>query len=370
LAARWSGSSWALQSTPNPAPLPVSASYADVSCGSASQCLAVGHDEQSDVTLHHVWNGSTWEAIKSPALAGSASAVSCDSATSCMVLGADSEGDPRIEKIGVLVGQWGRFWTKEPPTPEGGTDPKLNDVSCTSSSACTAVGSYYNGTKRVNLALRWNGSTWSIQTTPNPEVGAPELLSVSCDSATSCMAVGKRAALSVTFAMRWDGSTWAITSTPSPPVLSESALREVSCASASSCVAVGAYKDSTTNNQWRLLTQRWNGSSWSTLTNPSPAGAVGSVELSGISCTASNACTAVGEYVSQLQGSKATEVKTLVQVWNGAEWTTQTSPNPEGRKISSFAGVSCTASNACAAVGRGIAAHDTPESFTLAARYD
>ena len=38
---------------------------------------------------------------------------------------------------------------------------------------------------------RWNGTTWTIQPTPNPK-GAhfSELKSVSCDSPTVCTAVG------------------------------------------------------------------------------------------------------------------------------------------------------------------------------------
>ncbi len=43
------------------------------------------------------------------------------------------------------------------PNPAGGSNSILNGVSCTSASACTAVGNYSNGTATVTLAERWNG---------------------------------------------------------------------------------------------------------------------------------------------------------------------------------------------------------------------
>ena len=42
-------------------------------------------------------------------------------------------------------------------------------VSCTSATACTAVG-YYATTSGASAALaeRWNGTAWAVQPTPNP----------------------------------------------------------------------------------------------------------------------------------------------------------------------------------------------------------
>ncbi|MEA2314573.1 MAG: hypothetical protein QOI03_1265, partial [Solirubrobacteraceae bacterium] len=45
----------------------------------------------------------------------------------------------------------------------------LSGVSCTTASACTAVGYYVNSAgTRLTLAERWNGTSWATQTTPNP----------------------------------------------------------------------------------------------------------------------------------------------------------------------------------------------------------
>jgi hypothetical protein len=81
-------------------------------------------------------------------------------------------------------------------------------VSCTSATACTAAGFYSNATTTVTLAERWNGTTWSIQTTPNPTGGSGSTLDgVSCASAKACTAVGgyNNGTTGVTLAERWNG---------------------------------------------------------------------------------------------------------------------------------------------------------------------
>src|SRR5205814_9194602 len=75
------------------------------------------------------------------------------------------------------------------PIPAGAGSSILSSESCASATACTAVGGYVTGngfsTVQYTLAERWNGSTWSFQTMPNP-VGAVNsyLNAVSCPSAT------------------------------------------------------------------------------------------------------------------------------------------------------------------------------------------
>jgi hypothetical protein len=72
----------------------------------------------------------------------------------------------------------------------------IAEVSCTSSTACTAVGSgFYDGA----LAERWDGSRWSPQTVGDSS-GA--LTSVSCSTATRCTAVGQGDGL---IAAQWSG---------------------------------------------------------------------------------------------------------------------------------------------------------------------
>ena len=133
------------------------------------------------------------------------------------------------------------------PQSDRGAGSRLQGVSCTSATACTAVGSYYNSAgERVTLAERWNGTGWKIQSTPNPTGGQHNSLQgISCTSATACTAVGNyvnSAGKLVTLAERWNGTAWTVQSTPNPSGAGGSYLKGVSCTSATACTAVG-YSD-------------------------------------------------------------------------------------------------------------------------------
>jgi hypothetical protein len=63
-------------------------------------------------------------------------------------------------------------------------------VSCSAGTACTAVGAYLSSANKwFTLAEHWNGSEWTIQSTPTSE---ESVLSggVSCPVTASCAAVG------------------------------------------------------------------------------------------------------------------------------------------------------------------------------------
>src|ERR1700728_3492474 len=78
-------------------------------------------------------------------------------------------------------------WTiQATPTPTDGGNGQLLAVSCTSAASCTAVGNYTSDSGPVTLAEYWDGSTWTVQSTPNPSGADFNILfGVSCTSATS-----------------------------------------------------------------------------------------------------------------------------------------------------------------------------------------
>jgi hypothetical protein len=222
-------------------------------------------------------------------------------------------------------------------------------VSCTSSTACTAVGQYVNSSGvKVPLAERWNGKEWSLQTPAAPS-GATEsqLLQVACISSAVCISAGESknsSGVLVTLAERWNGSEWSIQPTPNPSGAKESILNGVSCTSSTECTAVGHYVNS--SGVRVTLAERWNGTEWSIQSTPNPSGAKESVLRGALSCTSATECTAAGNYTD----SAGTEV-TLVEFWNGKEWAIKTTPNPSGAKSSRLRGLSCTSSIACVGVG-------------------
>ena len=57
------------------------------------------------------------------------------------------------------------------------------------------------------MAERWNGTAWAMQSIPNPN-GSGQLNGVSCTSASACTAVGYYGGY-VTLAERWNGTVRA-----------------------------------------------------------------------------------------------------------------------------------------------------------------
>ena len=119
-------------------------------------------------------------------------------------------------------------------------------MSCTSRTDCVAVGDYAHrragGT--LPLAEQWNGVSWAIQQTPTPAGEKDsELDGISCTTATACTAVGSftnRARTRATLAERWNAVTWAIQHTPTLARGDDSWLNRVSCTTPTACTAVGS----------------------------------------------------------------------------------------------------------------------------------
>ncbi len=291
LAERWNGSHWKVEPTPNPAGA-WGSTLSGVSCASAGACTAVGSFATSDGdgALAENWNGKKWTVEPTPTVPeGFLSAVSCISPTACTAVGMH---DLSTFGVGTLAETWnGTKWTVEPtPTvPEG----SLSAVSCVSRIACAAVGSGGSGNGGT-LAEIWNGTKWTVEPSPSP--GGPHgtsLSGVSCISATDCTVVGSYATgllyQGFTLAELWNGTSWTVESTPNPAVAhgENSVLSDVSCTSATACTAVGYYYNSVLSAF--PLAEIWNGTSWTIEPTPNPAGKMGAV-----SCAAAGVCTAVG----------------------------------------------------------------------------
>ncbi|MGH2854256.1 MAG: hypothetical protein ACRDLF_08715 [Solirubrobacteraceae bacterium] len=345
--------SWSLQEPP--APTGARASYLfGVSCASSTECTAVGSFRNSSETgmpLAEQWNGTTWSPQEPSTPTGTEVSalkdVSCTSSTKCIAVGYFVTSSAITMP---LAEQWnGTTWSsQEPPAPTGNKESYLNGVSCTSSTECIAVGSFVNSSNtEVPLAEKWNGTSWSSQEPPTP-TGAKSspLDGVSCTSSTECTAVGLFLNGSDTFvplAEKWNGTTWSSQEPPTPTGATYSNLGGVSCTSSTECTAVGIFKNSSGTNV--PLAEKWNGTTWSLQEPPTPTGAKESL-LGDVSCTSSTACIAVGAFVN----SSGKEVP-LAEEWNGTTWSLQGLPAPTGAKESHLNGVSCTSSTECTAIG-------------------
>jgi hypothetical protein len=333
--------------------------------------MAVGYaidDAGVERTLAEAWDGSRWTARPTPNPAGAVLSallgVSCPQEDACIAVGMYVNGSGQIL---ALAESWeGTSWTiQNAPIPLGAAGAELAGVSCRSPNACTAVGAYGDGSgATLTLAEAWDGSDWSVEATPNPSgAQGSVLVGVSCVSTDACVAAGSygdSSGTSLTLAESRDGSTWSIESTPNPTGSGGSELDDVSCATATACTAVGRAVSNSGTVQG--LAERRNGPHWSLQTVQSPAGAT-RAGLFGVSCPSVTACTAVGEYAgSSGPGS------TLAESWDGSTWTIRATPNPARGPDSGLSGVSCPSTSACAGVG----SHQSRvgQTYTLGERWD
>ena len=251
----WNGATWTMQTTPPP-PESQTTSLTSVSCVSSVSCVAVGSytDELGySKALAEYWNGSSWalQSAVDPIPAGSPDddsdselrSVDCTGPKACVAVG-QSENQPE-DNWPTLAESWnGTTWTIE-PTPPVGTGVytmELDSVSCSEANACTAVGSYVNGSYSSGgtLAERWNGTEWTVQSSANPPREFSDFGSVSCASATSCLAVGVGGSPDAFYSSFWDGTTWT---TEEIPGLGGGGIDAVFCVTPTYCMAVGSTTD-------------------------------------------------------------------------------------------------------------------------------
>jgi hypothetical protein len=302
LAVVSAGGGWAVQPVPSP-PGAVPSILAGVSCGAASACTAVGrvYGTRSGATLAQSWNGTAWTLRPGPALPGTfgqLSGVSCTSAVVCTAVGSYRNGTGDTLP---LAESWnGVTWTvQQVRAPAGGFDAELKSVSCTSPSACTAVGDYSTTGSLDLLAERWDGTAWKIQATPSAD---GTLYGVSCGSAATCIAVGhafSSTAGSTTLALQWRDGTWKEQQVPFIAGILPS-LYGVSCRSPRDCAAVGGVE--TGLDVAVTLAEAWNGSTWTVQSTPRPSSGTNSV-LASVARGPGAGFTAVGSHLSSAQVS-------------------------------------------------------------------
>ena len=323
LAERWNGRRWAVMKLARPAGA-TSAGLTGVSCTSAVACTAVGWDygPSGTGTLAERWNGRTWTIQPTPSPGNEGipfAAVSCGSATSCTVVGYYDFNDPGTGSS-TLAEHWdGHSWRTQSVPPAGDPGADLTSVSCRPV-ACTATGYYLGqsdeGPGSAPLALRWNGATWAVQSTPGDatqnEISA--LNGISCPSARVCTAVGISYA-GGPLVLRWNGTTWH-----SQVVRAGYSLDAVSCASGTACLAIGS-----TAANGSTAAERWNGRTWASRTIRVPSGARG-LSLPAVSCSSASRCTAVG--FKNITVSQVKDILTIAERWNGRRWAVQPTPSP------------------------------------------
>ena len=339
LVERWDGSSWSIVNSPNAANWD---RLFNVTCISETQCFAVGfYLTNYNHPLIEQWNGSSWSVVTSPnggTFNNYLYDVVCNSATNCFAVGYYNATGGADQ---TLIEQWnGSAWSVASSPNTANRTNGLAAVACTSASNCVAVGSYYASIRGGVLMEQWNGSSWEIVPSGALTATNDELNGVTCTSADDCFAVGEYfdGNVNAPLIQRWNGASWSIVPSPSTNPTEYYYLSGVACSSATNCFAVGDYRQT---NRLTFIEQ-WNGSSWSIVTSPNP---VNGSYLDGVACGSETSCFAVGYY------SNISYYQTLIAQWNGTSWFRATSPNAGSSKNNYLHGVTCTSATQCVVVG-------------------
>jgi hypothetical protein len=318
-----------------------------VACASATECWAAGYYGSGPTfqTIVERWDGLLWSIVSSPnssvTQANYIYGVTCASANECWTVGYYYNGSAKT-----LIEEWdGSSWSiTASPNASTTTNNYLYSVTCTAGDECWAVGSYSTGTAFQTLIEKWNGLSWSIVSSPNAGTLQDNYLyGVTCSSTSECWAVGNVSSSSgsQTLIEKWDGTSWSIVSSPNPDTAQNDTLSAVNCAPAGGCWAVGYYYSD--NGTAQTLIEKWNGTLWSIVSSPNSSATQANF-LNSVACASANECWAAGQYDNPT-------TQTLIEKWNGTSWSIVSSPNASTTETNSLNSVACTSALQCWAVG-------------------
>jgi hypothetical protein len=221
-------------------------------------------------------------------------------------------------------------WSVVPSVDPVTTENQLVAASARTSTDAWAVG-FYRGPNRhdgrVMLAERWNGTRWSQVPTPNVRFFDEKLLAVSAKAANEAWAVGSTNqtgfATTNPIAAHWDGTAWSIVSTPPTTGTAKSILDAVVDFGPGNAWAAGRGRNG------RALVEHWDGTAWSIVATPDPVPPSGTTfagaALTGLTAVAANDIWAVGSF-SATHGT-VVDTFTLTEHFDGTRWTVVPSPN-------------------------------------------
>jgi hypothetical protein len=208
--------------------------------------------------------------------------------------------------------QTGSWMIVSSPSVPGAT---LSGVAAVSADDIWAVGnSEDTNFVRSTLAEHWNGSGWSVVSTPNTSAQFGSALSAVTTLATNNVwAVGYSFGSNgdTTLIEQWNGISWTRIASPNPAT--SDALNSVAAVSAGDIWAVGGQGPNQVDET--SLIEHWNGTAWSVVSNP------GTSPLSGVTALAPNNVWAVG-------GTAGSSGSAEILHWNGTQWSVVPSARP------------------------------------------
>jgi RHS repeat-associated protein len=323
-----------------------------VACTSSSNCWAVGdyyNANSSDQALIEQYIGTAWNTIPAPSTSSTMNnllaGVTCVTASDCWAVGYALAPGGSYQ---TLIEQYnGASWSIV-TSPDAGTSTNnyLGGIACTSASSCSAAGYYYSTSAGHDQTLieTYNGTTWSIATSPNANLSQDNLLkAISCTSASNCWADGyyvNASGIDQTLIEQYDGTSWSVAASPNQGTSQSNVLVGLTCVSSSNCWAVGS---DTPGIYDQTLIEEYSGATWSIVTSPNTSTSQAN-DLTAVTCTSSSNCWSVGHY-------SGTHEQTVIDYFNGTSWSLATSANTSTSQDNGLRAAACTSSADCWAIG-------------------
>lgn len=183
------------------------------------------------------------------------------------------------------------------------------------------------GTKTIpnnlsrTFASHWDGSTWSTVATPNagnPRTGVLSgVVAIAADDVWAVGSTSGQGGPERTLILHWDGTSWSVVSSPNEGPW-PNGLADAAAVSADDVWAVGAWRTKAFVS--RTLTVHWDGASWRRVPSIDPGVSARDVDLSGVSAVATDEVVAVG----------SRGLKGLAERWDGSAWAVEPTSNPSG----------------------------------------
>jgi hypothetical protein len=297
-----------------------------VACPSTAQCWAVGQTatapggntlaEPRHPLLKHETAGH-WSTVivAAPGPKDALEAIACPGVTDCWAVGGSAtSGQPLME-------HWaGGTWQPAPsPAVRGG---QLDAISCASPDACWATGgTQAHSGVTGDLIEHWNGSAWAIVTSV---AGGLQPQQFSCPERGYCLTLGVRDGTAA--AAAYSAGRWTAVAPPTSPAggAGSTAPSLFGCTGPAMCLA--AY-DGT-----KLVTDVWNGRTWT------PVSSSALIYPVGLTCSSGKGCWLLG---------MTRKHKPLALRWQQNDWVAMTAPVV--RHSGYLSGLACGSS--CWAVG-------------------
>ena len=262
-------------------------------------------------------NGS-WQVVPSPVIDVSNStfgarlnAVAVTSASDIWAVGFGPQpGGPAYAKQ-TLIEHWdGTNWTIVPsPNPPSSTyaQVELDGVVALAANDIWAVGYGENPSGAVSplditLIEHWNGISWSIIPSPNPDQEVNELHAIAGVASNDLWAVGQRGEGGAaccpyeSLIEHWNGTSWTVAPNPG-----RTALQGVSAVAAYDVWAVG-----TPAAGGDAIIEQWNGTAWSTVAAPIANANGGGISLRAVTAVSptSTLSSATSSLISSVDSAK------------------------------------------------------------------